>query len=195
MHATRLTTALTGAALLAALAAGCGDDSSGAASGTTAAAQATTAADGSAAPANPLQPPVDPNASRPVARPPVAADTVARRFIDGAVLRHDLSASYELLTVAARGRTDRATWLTGNIPVVPIVPRSARVRRYDVLSVYLNPQGTKLTTTYAVAGTRPGASGLILLGQGTVFMRRETGAWRVEAYLPVGVGIGTRTPN
>ena len=55
---------------------------------------------------------------KPIKMPPAAVRT-AQKFIQTAVLRKDLAASWALTTGAERAGFTRAQWLTGNIPVVP----------------------------------------------------------------------------
>jgi hypothetical protein len=50
---------------------------------------------------------------------PRAAVHAAQRFIQTAVLRKDVAASWALTTPAERAGFTRAQWATGNIPVVP----------------------------------------------------------------------------
>jgi hypothetical protein len=50
---------------------------------------------------------------------PKEATDVAKRFIHGAVLRDDLSASWDESTKAVHGGLTRAQWQTGAIPVPP----------------------------------------------------------------------------
>jgi hypothetical protein len=50
---------------------------------------------------------------------PPAAVRTAQKFIQTAVLRKDVPASWALTTPAERAGFTRAQWVTGNIPVVP----------------------------------------------------------------------------
>jgi hypothetical protein len=55
---------------------------------------------------------------KPIKMPPAAVRT-AQKFIQTAVLRKDVAASWALTTPTERAGFTRAQWLTGNIPVVP----------------------------------------------------------------------------
>ena len=53
-----------------------------------------------------------------ITMPPAALKT-AQKFIQTAVLRHDVAAAWALITPHVRGGLSRAQWNTGDIPVVP----------------------------------------------------------------------------
>jgi hypothetical protein len=55
---------------------------------------------------------------KPIPMPPQAVRT-AQKFIQTAVLRKDVAASWGLLTPTERAGFTKAQWATGNIPVVP----------------------------------------------------------------------------
>jgi hypothetical protein len=77
---------------------------------------------------------------KPIPMPPRAVRT-AQKFIQTAVLRKDVAASWALVTPALRAGFTRAQWATGNIPIVPF-PREHfgaakfkidRARQHDIL--------------------------------------------------------------
>ncbi len=66
------------------------------------------------------------------APPSKAAFTVARRFIETAVLRKNIDASYNLVHVDLRGRMTRKQWDTGNIPVIDYPANNAKTAAFQV---------------------------------------------------------------
>lgn len=69
-----------------------------------------------------------------------AAAQVAIRFIDSAVARRNLEASYSLITPEVRGGLSLAEWKTGNIPVqyFPVWKKGAGFSPYRVEWSYRN---------------------------------------------------------
>lgn len=57
---------------------------------------------------------------------------VARKFIETAVLRQNVDASYALAHVDLRGRMTRAQWDTGNIPVINYPARNAATSKFII---------------------------------------------------------------
>jgi hypothetical protein len=64
--------------------------------------------------------------------PSPAAFRVARKFIETAVLRHDVDASYPLVHPDLRGRMTRKQWDTGNIPVIDYPAQNANTATFQV---------------------------------------------------------------
>ena len=109
--------------------------------------------------------------------------TVMSRFIDTAVARRQLDASYDMAAPELRGEITRAAWRTGNIPVVPF----PSVGIYDMILDY--------------SYTGDVAFDVALIGNGggvKTFMvelkqagKSERSPWRVAAWVPRGVGGGS----
>src|SRR6185437_1314052 len=55
---------------------------------------------------------------------------VARKFIETAVARKDLAASYDLVHVDLKGRLTRKDWTTGNIPVISYQATNAKTSAF-----------------------------------------------------------------
>lgn len=99
----------------------------------------TTPAGGSATPVK--QPDPDLAAYGSSIAVPAAALTVARKFIDAAVLRRDLPAAWRLSAPSLKSGVTRPEWLAGTLPVMPSRPSvfrdvtftPVRSRQRDVL--------------------------------------------------------------
>ena len=109
---------------------------------------------------------------------PKSALRTAQKFIQTAVLRHDVAASWALVTTKERAGLTRAQWDTGNIPVVPYQRRGftgarfqiARSRQRDILlQVFLSSH---------VLGVKPSVEFLELVPAG--------GHWLVNYWAPRG---------
>lgn len=124
-----------------------------------------------------------PNAQRlygpTIATPKRALDT-AKRFIDAAVLRKDVSAAWAISTANVHGGLTRARWDTGNIPVVPY-PREKfggarfkvdRSRQRDIL--------LEVLLSSHKSGVQPVDFFMELVPAGG-------GGWLVKNYAPRGV--------
>jgi hypothetical protein len=57
---------------------------------------------------------------------------LARKFIQTAVMRKDLSASYDIVDVDLKGRMTRHDWVTGDIPVILYEARNAKTAAFIV---------------------------------------------------------------
>jgi hypothetical protein len=64
--------------------------------------------------------------------PSPAALKVARKFIETAVLRKNVDASWNLVHVDLKGRMTRKQWDTGNIPVVDYPANNAKTASFQV---------------------------------------------------------------
>ncbi|HZP71754.1 MAG TPA: hypothetical protein VFA97_00095 [Gaiellaceae bacterium] len=64
--------------------------------------------------------------------PSPAAFKVARKFLETAVLRKNVDASYNLVHVDLKGRMTRKQWDTGNIPVVDYPANNAKTAAFQV---------------------------------------------------------------
>jgi hypothetical protein len=64
--------------------------------------------------------------------PSPAAFKVARTFLETAVLRKNIDASYNLVHVDLKGRMTRKQWDTGNIPVVDYPANNAKTAAFQV---------------------------------------------------------------
>jgi len=105
---------------------------------------------------------------------------IAKRFVATAVTRDDPGSAFELAGPSLRNGTTRATWETGEIPVVPFPVDTARWRvDYSVqgevgLEVYAWPKPD--------AGLRPTLFLMSLVAVGSGEGRR----WLVESWVPRG---------
>jgi len=105
---------------------------------------------------------------------------IAKKFVATAVTRDDPGSAFELAGPSLRNGTTRATWETGEIPVVPFPVDTARWRvDYSVdgevgLEVYAWPKPD--------AGLRPTLFLMSLVAVGSGEGRR----WLVESWVPRG---------
>src|SRR5919199_1139417 len=106
-----------------------------------------------------------------------AIDATLDRFVTEAVQRHDLAASYDLVTPAMRTGISRRAWAHGITNVMAFPARGTRFhgwaldlaqRRYVMLDLLLQPR----------RGTHVGA--MIF----TVELRKLHGRWRVASFVP-----------
>jgi hypothetical protein len=70
------------------------------------------------------------------APPDPTAYKVARAFIESAVLRKNLDASYSLVNPEIRGTLTRKQWRTGNIPVIGYPADNAKTAGFQVVYSY-----------------------------------------------------------
>jgi hypothetical protein len=103
------------------------------------------------------------------------ARRVAGRFIETAVARHDLAASWPLAGSELKSGLTKKDWLTGNIPVIPFTAKIDQVR----MKVDLSEPGHALLEVLLLptAGTVKPAFFFIEL-------RKESGQWRVVSWVP-----------
>jgi hypothetical protein len=72
--------------------------------------------------------------SQKVVAPSLDAIKVARRFVETAVLRQNLDASYPLVGPDLKGGMSLAQWRKGSIPVQPFPAINAKTARFTVLT-------------------------------------------------------------
>jgi hypothetical protein len=68
----------------------------------------------------------------PPAKPTAAAFRVARKFIETAVMRRNIDASYDIVHPDMKGRMTRKQWDTGNIPVIDYPADNAKTTAFIV---------------------------------------------------------------
>jgi len=95
-------------------------------------------------------------------KPPTTALGVARTFLETAVLRKNLDASYGIVGPALKGGFSRAQWHTGNIPVTYYPASNAKTAPFKVKSSTKNAlllevglkvaPGTKIATAAKALG-------------------------------------------
>ncbi|HZU20599.1 MAG TPA: hypothetical protein VE982_05240 [Gaiellaceae bacterium] len=114
--------------------------------------------------------------------PSPAAFRVARKFIETAVLRRNIDASYALVHPDLRGRMTRAQWDTGNIPVIDYPAENAKTATFLVDFSY---QTQMLLEVDLVAkpgsGVRPHLAFFLGLKRAH---GKKNGAWLVNYWEP-----------
>jgi hypothetical protein len=96
-----------------------------------------------------------PNKEKPIALDPQAR-TVAARFIETAVARKNLAASWNLVGPELKSGFTKAQWLSGDIPVIPFTAKIGQVRlktdlsepRHALLEVLLLPTAAKVKPAF-----------------------------------------------
>lgn len=114
------------------------------------------------------------------APPDPAAFKVARKFIETAVLRKNLDASYALVNPEIRGTMTRKQWDTGNIPVTPYPAGNAKTAAFTIVFSY-KTQIEMIVDLVAAKGTHvrphlPFYVGLKRVGD------KPNGRWRVNYF-------------
>jgi hypothetical protein len=109
---------------------------------------------------------------------PDAAVHAAQRFIQTAVLRQDVAASWALATPKERGGLSRAQWNTGNIPVVPYPRRGFSGARFTTLRSRQHDILLQVLLTSHTLGVKPSVEFLELVPRG--------GRWLVTYWAPRG---------
>lgn len=115
-------------------------------------------------------------------KPSPEAFKVARKFIETAVLRQNVDASYNLVHVDLKGRMTRKQWDTGNIPVVDYPANNARTAAFLVDYSYQNEMLLEVNlVAKAGSGVRPNLTFFIQLKRehGT-----KNGRWLVSYWEP-----------
>jgi hypothetical protein len=109
-----------------------------------------------------------------------AVDRVLTRFVDTAVKRRDVAASYGLVTSNLRGGTTRAAWAKGDIPVYPYPARGSSFGDYYVDYAQRNDVALELTLQ-----PRPGAKADPT--NFSVELLKVRGRWLVDSFYPVAI--------
>ncbi len=124
-------------------------------------------------------------AKKQVKMKPTAAElAVARKFIETAVARKDLAASYNLVHVDLKGRLTRKDWVTGNIPVISYQATNAKTAAFTPEYSY-EDQGLFDIDLLAKTGTSARPDLLFFIG-----LKREKlqdgkwGPWLVNYWEP-----------
>jgi hypothetical protein len=109
---------------------------------------------------------------------PRAAVHAAQRFIQTAVLRQDVAASWDMATPKERGGLSRAQWNTGNIPVVPYPRRGFSGARFQTVRSRQRDILLQVLLTSHTLGVKPSVDFLELVPRG--------GRWLVAYWAPRG---------
>ena len=96
-------------------------------------------------------------------KPTAAEFAVARKFIETAVARKDLAASYNLVHVDLKGRLTRKDWVTGDIPVIAFDATNAKTAAFTTEYSYAD-QGLFDIDLVAKRGTSARPNLLFFIG-------------------------------
>lgn len=92
---------------------------------------------GSPGPNAPISPQRAQHAAKQIKAPPdPQAYKVARTFLETAVVRKNLAASYPLVNSEIKGGQTKKQWVTGNIAVIPYPAENAKTTGFNVLWSY-----------------------------------------------------------
>ena len=109
------------------------------------------------------------------------------KFVATAVKRHDVAASYELVTPELRNGMSRAEWAKGDIPVYPYDARGRAFHAWTLSYIYGKEVGVTLML-------RPRD-----LRQDTfafdVTMKKIQGRWLVDLFMPAATFSNTQRPR
>jgi len=111
--------------------------------------------------------------------PSKAAFKIARQFLETAVLRKDLAASYKLVGPQLKGGMTLKQWKTGNIPVQPYPAENAKTTALVVN--YSHPAEISLTVSLVAkpgAGVKPQSYYVVLDRAGG----KKNGRWLVNNF-------------
>jgi hypothetical protein len=109
-----------------------------------------------------------------------AVDRVLTRFVNTAVKRRNIAASYDLVTANLRGGTSRAAWAKGNIPVYPYPARGVSFGDYYVDFASRKDVGLELTLQPR-AGAKADPTNF------SVELLKVRGRWLVDSFYPVAI--------
>jgi hypothetical protein len=109
---------------------------------------------------------------------PRAAVHVAQKFIQTAVLRNDVAASWDLATPKERGGLTRAQWNTGDIPVVPYPRKGFSGARFTIVRSRQRDILLQVGLTSHTLGVTPSVDFLEMVPRG--------GRWLVTYWAPRG---------
>ena len=110
---------------------------------------------------------------------PARALATARRFIQTAVLRSDVAASWKLATPKERGGLTRAQWSTGDIPVVPYPRKGFSGARFKIVRSRQHDILIQVLLTSHTLGVPPSVDFLEMVPSGD--------RWLVSYWAPRGV--------
>lgn len=113
-----------------------------------------------------------------VTKPTAEEYRVARTFIQTAVARKNLDASYDLVHADLKGRLTRKQWDTGNIPVIDFPARNADTAAFTTEYSY-NDQALFDVDLLAKPGTQVRPELRFFLG-----LKKEHGKWLVNYWEP-----------
>ena len=107
-------------------------------------------------------------------------DSTLERFVEEAMGRTDLAASYALATPTLRGGLTLAQWKRGNIPVYPYTARPGSTAGWNLQ--YVEPNHAAIEVFL-----QPGKGERLGPVTVAVDLRRQAGRWRVDALAPTAI--------
>ena len=108
-------------------------------------------------------------------------------LVNSAVKRHDLSASYGIVTPTLRAGTTRKEWLRGSIPIYPYPARGTRFHAWTVK--YVTPG--EVAVELMLMPRRSVKIGPILFD---VYLDPIRGKWLVDSFMPVATFAPLNAP-
>ena len=107
-------------------------------------------------------------------------DSTLERFVQEAMGRTDLAASYALATPTLRGGLTLAQWRRGDIPVYPYTARPGSTEGWNLQ--YVEPDHAAIEVFL-----QPGKGEKLGPVTVAVDLRRQAGRWRVDALAPTAI--------
>ena len=114
-----------------------------------------------------------------------AIDRALDAFVNSAVKRQNVGASYNLVTPQFRGGTTRAAWVKGNLPVYPYPARGTRFHDWTLDFASPNDVGFKLL----IESSKRKKDAIEFTGE----LKKIDGHWLVDSFMPSATFSGSGT--
>jgi hypothetical protein len=100
-------------------------------------------------------------------------------FVNHAVKRHDVAASYDVVTPTLRGGMSRKAWSRGSIPVYPYPAQSSQFHGWTIQ--YRSSDELAIELMLSPRASSKGKLGQILFH---VYLKPANGRWLVDSFMP-----------
>ena len=114
-----------------------------------------------------------------------AIDRALDAFVNSAVKRQNVGASYNLVTPQLRGGTSRAAWTKGNLPVYPYPARGTRFHKWTLDFASPNDVGFKLL----IESSKRKRDAIEFTGE----IKKINGRWLIDSFTPSATFSGAGT--
>src|SRR6266704_1633075 len=104
------------------------------------------------------------------------------RFVDSAVKRHDVAASWNLVTPEMRAGVSRSAWNKGNLPVIPYPAGGTTFHDWTIDSA----SATEVDFELMLPSEKSKSDSIQFNGT----MRKQQGSWLVDSFNPSATIVG-----
>jgi hypothetical protein len=114
-----------------------------------------------------------------------AIDRALDAFVNSAIKRRNVGASYNLVTPQFRGGTSRAAWMKGNLPVYPYPARGTSFHEWTLEFASPNDVGFQLL----IESSKRKTDGIEFTGE----IKKINGHWLIDSFMPSATFSGSGT--